>query len=181
MKHLEEKTIASRTLFEGRVVRLQVDEVLLPNGNTSTREIIKHPGAVCVMAVTEEGKLILVRQYRKAMDKVTLEIPAGKLNPGEDPAACALRELEEETGLVAEGLDPVIAFYTAPGFTDERIHFFRARGLKRGTFRPDEDEFVERVELTLEECREKIKSGEICDAKTVMAVWLREMEEAGLR
>jgi ADP-ribose pyrophosphatase len=181
MSHLEEKTISSRTIFEGRVIRLQVDEISLPDGRTSTREIVKHPGAVCVMAVTEEGKMVLVRQYRKPLEKTTLEIPAGKLDPGENPADCAARELEEETGLRARELKHVVSVYTSPGFADEYLHMYRARGLERGEMSPDQDEFVERVELTLEECRERIRSGEICDAKTVMAVWLWEMEAMGAR
>ncbi|MBH8592124.1 NUDIX hydrolase [Paenactinomyces guangxiensis] len=172
MRNLEEKTIASETIFEGRVVRLQIDRVELPDGGTSTREIVKHPGAVSVLAVTEENKLVMVRQFRKPLEKTILEIPAGKLEAGENPADCAMRELEEETGYRAEKIEHVVSFYTSPGFADEYLHIYRANGLSKGEARLDQDEFVELVELTLDECLERIAAGEICDAKTVAAVYL---------
>ncbi|SEN21208.1 ADP-ribose pyrophosphatase [Lihuaxuella thermophila] len=172
MIRLEEKTIKSETIFEGRVVRLQIDQVELPNGETSTREIVKHPGAVSVMAVTNENKLVLVRQFRKPLEKTILEIPAGKLESGEDPIDCAFRELEEETGYRAAEMQHVYSFYTSPGFADEYLHLYLAKGLTKGKNQPDQDEFVELVELTLEECLDKIAEGDICDAKTVAAVLL---------
>lgn len=171
MENLEEKTISSQTIFAGKVVHLQVDQVKLPNGSTSTREIIKHPGAVSVLAVTEENRLVLVRQFRKPLEKTILEIPAGKLEKGEDPLVCAKRELQEETGYIADHLEPVVSFYTSPGFADEYLHLFQAKGLKKGQVDLDEDEFVELVELTLEECLAEIKKGTICDAKTVTAIY----------
>lgn len=171
MSGLEEKTIRSRTIFDGKLIRVQLDEVELPDGRTSTREIVKHPGAVAVLAFTEEGKLVLVRQYRNPLEKTILEIPAGKLEPGEDPKACAFRELEEETGYRAEDMQPIVSFYTSPGFADEKIHLFEARGLTKGEMRPDTDEFVEVEELTLEEAYAKMEEGLICDAKTVAAVY----------
>jgi len=171
MSHLEEKTINSQTIFSGRVIHLQVDEVELPNGNTSTREIVKHPGAVTVIAITEENKLVLVRQFRKPLEKTILELPAGKLETGEDPIECAFRELEEETGYKAESMEHWVSFYTSPGFADEYLHVYRARGLSKGNTHLDQDEFVELVELTLPECLERMRSGEICDAKTVAAIY----------
>lgn len=176
MNNLEEKTISSETLFEGRVIRLQIDQVKLPNGATSTREIVKHPGAVSVMAVTEENKLVLVRQFRKPLEKTILEIPAGKLEPGENPRVCAFRELEEETGYRAKEMEHVISFYTSPGFADEYLHLYIAKGLSKGKAQLDQDEFVELVELTLEECQQRIATGEICDAKTVTAVYLWQVQ-----
>ncbi|MFC7441030.1 NUDIX domain-containing protein [Laceyella putida] len=172
MRNFEEKTIASETIFSGKVVHLQVDEVRLPDGRTAKREIVKHPGAVAVLAITEEKKLVLVRQYRKPLEKTILEIPAGKLEAGEEPSACAARELEEETGYRAKGLSHVVSFYTSPGFADELLHIYQADGLAKGQGNPDQDEFVELVECTLEECMEHIQNGDIMDAKTVAAVYL---------
>jgi ADP-ribose pyrophosphatase len=171
-RDLEEKTIISKTVFEGKVIRLQVDDVQLPNGNISKREIVKHPGAVAIMAVTDENKMVFVRQFRKPLEKTILEIPAGKLEAGEDPLACAVRELEEETGYKAGEVKHVVSFYTSPGFADEYLHVYEARNLAAGKVNLDQDEFVERIELSLEESMERIKSGEICDAKTVAAVYL---------
>ncbi|MGF7087927.1 ADP-ribose pyrophosphatase [Kroppenstedtia sanguinis] len=181
MRKLEEQTIHSRTLFEGRVIRVELDEVRLPNGETSTRELVRHPGAVSVLAVTEEGKIVLVRQYRKPLEREILELPAGKLEPGEEPADCARRELEEETGYRATELTHLVSFYTSPGFADELLHLYEAQGVSEGTFQPDEDEFVERVELTLEEAFERVKSGEICDAKTVTALYILQGREQRAR
>lgn len=171
MSGLEEKTIRSRTIFDGKLIRVQLDEVKLPDGRTSTREIVKHPGAVAVLAFTKDGKLVLVRQYRNPLEKIILEIPAGKLEPGEDPKACAFRELEEETGYRAKEMEPVVSFYTSPGFADEKIYLFEARGLDKGEMHPDTDEFVEVEEVTLEEAFAKIEEGQICDAKTMVAVY----------
>jgi ADP-ribose pyrophosphatase len=180
MNRLEEKTIKSQTIYEGNIIRLQLDQVVLPDGRTSRREIVKHPGAVAVVAITDEKKLVLVRQFRKPLEKTILEIPAGKLEPGEDPRACAFRELEEETGYRAEEMTPLVSFYTSPGFADEIMHLFVANGLRKGEAQPDQDEFVELVELTLPEAWQRIADGEICDAKTVAAVYhwqLKEMQQ----
>ncbi|MDN4594118.1 NUDIX domain-containing protein [Polycladomyces subterraneus] len=177
MSRLEEKTIKSQTIYEGNIIRLQVDQVTLPDGRTSQREIVKHPGAVAVVAITDEKKLVLVRQFRKPLEKTILEIPAGKLEPGEDPRVCAFRELEEETGYRAEEMTPLVSFYTSPGFADEIIHLYVATGLQRGEARPDQDEFVELVELTLPEAWQRIADGEICDAKTVAAVYHWQLKE----
>jgi ADP-ribose pyrophosphatase len=177
MSRLEEKTIKSQTIYEGNIIRVQLDQVALPDGRTSQREIVKHPGAVAVVAITDEKKLVLVRQFRKPLEKTILEIPAGKLEPGEDPRACAFRELEEETGYRAEEMTPLVSFYTSPGFADEIMHLYVATGLHRGEARPDQDEFVELVELTLPEAWQRIADGEICDAKTVAAVYHWQLKE----
>ncbi len=131
MHKFEEKTIHTEKLFEGKVVRLQIDDVELPNGKTSKREIIKHPGAVAVLALTPENKIVLVEQYRKPMERALVEIPAGKLEPGEKPEVTAVRELEEETGYECNRLDHIISFYTSPGFADELIHLYLATGLRK--------------------------------------------------
>jgi ADP-ribose pyrophosphatase len=171
---LYEKTISSQTIYDGRIIRVKVDEVLLPNGKTAKREIVNHQGAVAVMALTDDGKMIAVRQFRKPLERSIVEIPAGKLEPGEDPLTCAIRELEEETGYQADQFTHISSFYTSPGFADELLHLYLATGLKKGESRPDEDEFVEVMELTLEEAHQLHRSGEIRDAKTVMAIFAWE-------
>lgn len=180
MKKFEERTVSSETLFKGRVISLQVDEVELPNGKTGKREIIKHPGAVAVIAITDEGKMIMVEQYRKAMERSLVEIPAGKLEPGEEPLRSAERELEEETGYGCAEMKHLISFYTSPGFADELVHVFVATGLtkKENPADCDEDEFVEVIELTVEEAQRYIEEGKIADAKTAYAVQYLQLKNA---
>ncbi|PPA71319.1 NUDIX hydrolase [Jeotgalibacillus proteolyticus] len=189
MKKFEEKTVNKDVLYEGKIITLQVEEVELPNGKTSKREIIKHPGAVCVIAVNGEGKLIMVEQYRKAFERSILEIPAGKLEPGEEPIITAARELEEETGYGCDRLVHLQSFYTSPGFADELVHVFEAKGLYKieNAKGADEDEFVELHEITLEEAEECVADQRIFDAKTAYAVQylrlqriLREQAESKL-
>ncbi|MBA4600948.1 NUDIX domain-containing protein [Thermoactinomyces mirandus] len=168
---LEEKTVSTRKIFEGKVIQVQVDEVRLPNGHLSKREIVKHPGAVAVIAVTDENKMVLVRQFRKPLEKTILEIPAGKLEYKENSVECAKRELEEETGYVAAKMEKIVSFYTSPGFADEEIHLYQATGLQKRESNPDDDEFVELVELTADECFKRVETGEICDAKTIVALY----------
>lgn len=172
MSTLEEKTLKTEHIFSGRIIQVQVDEVELPNGKTSTRELVKHPGAVAVIAITEGNKLVMVEQYRKPLEKVIVEIPAGKLEKGEEPALCARRELEEETGYDCKSLELVSSFYTSPGFADEIIHVYVAKGLtkKEDAAGLDEDEFVNVLEITLEEALELIKEQRIFDAKTIFGV-----------
>ena len=169
-KLFEEKTVKTTPIFSGKIISLQVDEVLLPNGETATREIVKHPGAVAVMAI-REGKLLVVEQYRKPLEKSQVEIPAGKLEPGEDPTEAALRELEEETGYRTKELLPVCSFYTSPGFADEILHLYAAVELEQGKVNPDEDEFLEISAITPEEADRYIAEGRISDAKTILAVY----------
>ncbi|MED4017206.1 MULTISPECIES: NUDIX hydrolase [Sutcliffiella] len=179
MEHLKEKTIKSEKLFTGRVIDLYFEEVELPNGKTSTREIIKHPGAVAVVAITDEGKIVMVRQYRKAMDRILVEIPAGKLENGEKPEVTAIRELQEETGYTCDGVTPLISFYTSPGFADELVHLFVANGLKKDNQKHslDEDEFVDLVEVTLNEALQMMESKEIYDAKTAYAIQYLQLQQ----
>jgi ADP-ribose pyrophosphatase len=172
MKKFEEKTIKSEKIFDGKIVQLQVDEVQLPNGKTSQREIIKHPGAVAVIAITKENKIVLVEQYRKPLEKSLIEIPAGKLEPGENPMIAAIRELEEETGYSTKSLSFVTSFYSSPGFADELLHIYITNDIQKlENPRPaDDDEFVELVELTLDEAKQYVEEERIHDAKTAYAV-----------
>lgn len=176
MKKFEEKTIHSERLYEGKVINLKVDEVSLPNGKQSKRELIEHPGAVAIIAVTDEQKIIMVEQYRKALERSLVEIPAGKLEPGEAPETTAMRELEEETGYSAEKLEKLISFSTSPGFADEVVHLFLAVGLHKAVNGAvtDDDEFVELMEVTVADAEEMIRSERIYDAKTAYAVqWVK--------
>lgn len=180
MNNLEEKTIHSEEIFSGKVISLHLQDVELPNGKQSKREIIKHPGAVAILAVTNDDKIIMVEQYRKALERMIVEIPAGKLEKGEEPAVCARRELEEETGYECETLELLTSFYTSPGFADEIVHVYVAKGLrkKENAAELDEDEFVNLEEITLEEAEQYVKEQKIYDAKTIYAVQYLQLQEA---
>lgn len=168
---LTETTVSTELIFTGKVISLQIDTVTLPDGTSAKREIVKHPGAVAVLAV-HEGRLLLVDQYRQAMGRCELEIPAGKLEKGEDPLEAAGRELQEETGYRSGKLTHLHSFYTSPGFADEIIHLYLAEQLSAGEMAPDEDEFIEVHEATLEEALVFIAEGRIADAKTILAVYI---------
>ena len=175
MKKFEEKTTKTTPIYDGKIVKLQIDDVTLPNGHVAKREIIKHPGAVAVIAVTDAGKLVLVEQYRKSLERSIIEIPAGKLEPGEEPIVTARRELEEETGYGAQSFTFLQAFATSPGFADEIIHLFVAKELYKIENKADldEDEFVDLLEVSLEEAGQMVADERIFDAKTAFAVlWL---------
>ena len=169
---LIEKPLGSTRLFEGKVINLRRDEVLLPNGRTATREVVEHPGAVAVIPRTKEGNIIMVRQFRHPIGQILLEVPAGKLDPDEKPEACALRELAEETGFVAGRLRKLTAMFTTPGFTNEVIHVYLAEDLEKCDKQPDEDEFISVEVYTPEQLHQMIASGEICDAKSLVALCL---------
>lgn len=169
-KKFEEVTVSSKPIYEGRIISLQVDTVKLPNGETASREIVKHPGAVAVIPLIGD-KMIVVEQYRKPLEKSQVEIPAGKLDQGEEPLKAALRELEEETGYRTANIRLVSSFYTSPGFADEIIHLYIAEDLVKGDANPDEDEFLECEAITLEEAQQYMRDGRISDAKTIMAVY----------
>ena len=170
----EEKTLSRKEIYQGPIFKLVQDQVELPEGKgTAQRDLIFHNGAVCVLAVTAEDKIILVKQYRKAIEAVSYEIPAGKLEVGEnaDPMAAALRELEEEVAYTAK-LELLYDFYSAIGFCNEKIKLYLATNLEKvDNPRPqDNDEVIELFELTYDECMELVRSGDIEDAKTLIAL-----------
>ncbi|MFT8312000.1 MAG: NUDIX hydrolase [Sporolactobacillus sp.] len=160
----------SKEIFKGRIVHLFVDQVELPNGETSTREVVKHPGAVAVIAVNKEGKLLLVRQYRYPLNGIIYEIPAGKLEPDENPDDSALRELEEETGYRCKKMEKIASFYSSPGFSDELLHVYFTDSLIEGKQHLDQDEFLEVCAVNLDEAVQMVKDHRIYDAKSVYAV-----------
>ena len=177
----EEKTLSRKEIYKGPIFQLVQDQVELPAGKgTAQRDLIFHNGAVCVLAVTAENKIVLVKQYRKAIEKISYEIPAGKLEIGEntDPEAAALRELEEEVAYTGK-LSLLYDFYSAIGFCNERLRLYLASDLaKVENPRPqDEDETIELLEVSLEEAKALIQSGHICDAKTIMAIQYWELQK----
>lgn len=173
-----EQTISSKPIYKGKVISLQVDTVTLPNGGTSTREIVRHPGGVSVLALLD-GKMLVVEQYRKPLGKSQIEIPAGKLDKdGEDPLAAAKRELEEETGYRSDHLTYICSYYTSPGFADEIMHMYFTDQLEKSEMRLDEDEFLVCEAITLEEAQRYIREGRISDAKTIMAVYTWQLYQA---
>lgn len=172
MSNLTEKFLDSKVVFNGNLLTVYCDKVELPNGKKAGREFIRHPGAVAVVPVTQEGNIVLVRQYRYPVGKTMLEVPAGKLDKGEHPDDCALRELEEETGYVAHNLRKLSSIYTTPGFTDEVIHLYLADQLTLAKQRPDEDEFLDVEVYTKEQIKDMIADGTIDDAKSMLALLL---------
>ena len=172
MSKLTETKIESQQIFSGKILNVRLDRVVLPNGKEATREVVGHPGAVAVVPVTDDGRVILVRQYRYPVEEILLEIPAGKLDRGEDPDDCARRELEEETGFVAGSLEKLTSFYTAPGFTDEKIHLYIARELVQVVQKLDGDEFIDVEFYSAQTLKELVASNAIKDAKTLIGLFM---------
>lgn len=181
---LFEKTLAKDIVFSGRVFDTEVRQVQLPNGQTATREVVMHPGAVCIVAVTQEGEVLLERQWRTGYEGVTLEIPAGKLDTREEaPLDAAKRELREETGATAARWTDLGVYYGSPAILHEAIHMYLAEGLTFGETQPDEDEFILLERLPLERAVEMVLAGNIPDGKTQcgilrLAMMKRKSEEA---
>ena len=165
---LREHELAEDTLLHGQIFDVNRLVVRLPDGREATRDVVRHPGAVAIVALTDDGRICLVRQYRASLGRVTVEIPAGKLDPGEDPLACAHRELLEETGLTAERMAFLTTAATAVGFCDELIHIYMATGLQFAASDPDADEFINVDIVPLSELIDAVLDGRIEDAKTVV-------------
>jgi ADP-ribose pyrophosphatase len=162
-----EATVASQRVYEGRLINLRIDTIRLENGRLVKREIVEHPGAVAIVALDEDDSVILVRQFRKAAERELLEIPAGTLEAGEEPMACAHRELKEETGYRAERLEPIGSFYPSPGYCTECIRLYLATGLQKGQSAPEGDELIRTTKVPLSEIPAMVSRGEICDGKTI--------------
>lgn len=163
----QERTLRSERIFQGKLVGLRVDTVELPSGVQTRREIVEHGACTAVVAIDADGKVVLVRQFRKAVEEALLEIPAGNVESGEEPQDCACRELEEETGFGAEKWQKLGFFYTSPGFCTEGMHVFLATGLRPAWREPDADEIIDVVRVPFDEIVGLIASGEVRDAKSV--------------
>ena len=176
-----EKTVKQEYIFKGEVIKLRVDTVTTPGGNLATRELVEHPGGVCVVPLFDDGTVIMEWQYRRPFDTNTYEIPAGKLHYGEDPLECGKRELEEETGYCAKNYTYLGKIYPTPGFCGEIVHMYLATDLHPGKLNRDEDEFMELERVPIKSVVEKVLSGEIADAKTCVAIMkVNEMINRGL-
>lgn len=167
----EEKTVSSSEIFNGAIVKLRVDKVMMPGGNLAEREIVEHPGGVGIVAVTDNDEIIMVRQFRKPFDKAIYEIPAGKLDKDEQHRVCGIRELEEETGYKAESFEYLGYMYPSPGFCAEITHIYLATGLKEGNAHLDPDEYLDVEYIPIPKVKEMIMNNEINDAKTVFGIF----------
>lgn len=174
IEHVEVPSISERILkttraFDGRLVKVDAVDIELPNGHQTTHEVIRHPGAVAIIALDDEGRMLVVRQYRTALERVTIEVPAGKIDPGEDPANAVTRELAEETGYVAGTVRRLATIAVAVGYSDELIHLYMATDLVPGQAHPDEDEFVLAEWVEVDSLIDSVLDGRIEDSKTVIA------------
>lgn len=176
---MSEVIVATRKIYSGRIVQLDVLEVALPDGQHSKREVIHHPGAAAVVALDAEQNLLLVQQYRIAADRVLIELPAGTLYPEEPPEECAMRELQEETGYKAGTLQALGGFFAAPGYTTEYIHLFLGTDLIESVLPKDADEVIEVVRLPFADALRMIESGEIIDSKSIIGI-MRVARQLGL-
>ncbi len=169
--NLEEKQLKAEYLYKGKIINLRKDEALLPNGNTALREVVEHPGGVCVAALTDNNEVLMVKQFRYPYEEIIWEIPAGKRDhQGENPLECGIRELKEETGATAENFFSLGTLYPSPGYITEVIYMYGATGLSFGNACPDEDEFLSVEKIPLDTLVERIMSGEIKDGKTQAAI-----------
>lgn len=167
---LEETTVKETYAFNGRIINVRVDDILLPDGKPANREIVEHNGGVTVVAVTDDNEILMVRQFRYPYKKVILEIPAGKLEKGEDPRDAGIRELKEETGATAESFEFLGEIYPSPGYTEEIIHLYLAKNLSFSEQKLDEDEFLTVEKVPIEDAVKMVQKGEIPDAKTQIGI-----------
>ena len=172
MPEAKARVLQHRRVYEGRVISLDVDEVSEPGGVMGTREVVRQSGSVAALPVFDDGRIVLVRQYRYAVSEYVWELPAGRRDPHEAPEAGARRELEEEVGLKAGTLEPISTFWTTPGFCDEVMHLFRATALESVPARPEADERIEPGTFTLDEAMAMVARGEIREGKTLVALLL---------
>jgi ADP-ribose pyrophosphatase len=175
-KHLKESKIDGGVAYDGGFLKVHRDTVSLPDGKHTSREYIKHPGAVVILPVLDDGRILLERQYRYPLDRVFIELPAGKIDPGEDPLACAMRELEEETGYTATDWQFVSTIHNAIAYSDEHLDIYLARGLTGGDAKLDDGEFIEIFTASIDDMLDMVRSGRITDVKTVIgAFWLDKL------
>jgi ADP-ribose pyrophosphatase len=177
--HLRETRIDGELAYDGHFLKVSRDRIRLPDGSESKREFIRHPGAVVILPLLADGRVLLERQYRYPNDRVFIEFPAGKIDPGEEALACAKRELEEETGYTATEWNFVCTIHNAIAYSDEHLEIFLARGLTEGTAKLDEGEFIELFTATIPELLEMVRKGEITDVKTIIGTFWLEKYAAG--
>lgn len=168
---MEEKIIEEREKYVGRIIKVKEYNVVLSNGKKARREVVHHPGAVAILPISSDGSVYFVRQYRLPVKKVLLEIPAGKLDEGENPEECAIRELEEEIGYLPKRLRLIHTFYPSPGISDEILYLYEAYDLEKSNRNPDEDEFLEIITLKEDEIKKFLSAGNFEDSKTLIAVY----------
>jgi ADP-ribose pyrophosphatase len=170
----KEFTVKSEKIFEGKIVNLRVDTVELENQKYAKREIVDHKSASAIIAINDKNEIILVKQYRKAVEDFLYEIPAGLMNVSEDPMECAIRELKEETGYETANIKKIYEFYSSPGFTNEKIFLYKAEELTSGQTIFDEDENIEIINITKDEAKQMLANGSITDSKTIIGIlyWL---------
>lgn len=174
--HLKETQKDSRQVYDGHFLKVQRDTIVLPDGKEAMREYIRHPGAVGVLPLFDDGSVLMERQFRYPLDRVFIEFPAGKIDPGEDTLACAKRELQEETGYTATDWQYVCTIHNAIAYSDERLLLYVARGLKEGERKLDDGEFLDIYKAPLDELLEQVRDGRITDVKTVIGVfWLEKI------
>jgi ADP-ribose pyrophosphatase len=166
-----ERCTSSSRVYDGRILNLRVDQVMLGNGKTTTREVIEHRGAAAIVPIIQERNVVLVRQFRYAIATDLLEVPAGTMERGEQPEECAVRELEEETGYGCKEIEKIMEFFPVPGYSTEEIHVYLAKGLVKSEMHTDEDEEINLEILSLENALGKVRSGEIRDAKSICALF----------
>jgi ADP-ribose pyrophosphatase len=169
-----EKTLSEKHIYSGKIINVDSLEVLLPDGKKATRDIITHPGASVVVPISDNDEVYMVRQFRKPIEQETLEVPAGKLDPGEEPIDCAKRELTEETGLTAKKVKHLISVYSTPGFSNEILHIYAAMDLTEGEAHADEDEFISSERIPVKKLVDMVLNHEITDSKTVIGVLLAD-------
>ena len=178
MINLKETKLSSKNVFQGRLLDVRKDEVELPNGKTSTREWINHPGAVCCVPILPDGKIALIKQYRYPVQSEMIELPAGKLDPNEEPEECAIRELQEEIGYRPKKLTFLTHIHPAVGFANEKMWLYLAEDLVPSESKLDEDEFLELIPTDFDEALELIWSGEITDVKTIIGLlWVNRINK----
>ncbi len=167
-----EKTMEKKNIYSGKIISLDVETVLLPNNEKAEREIVRHPGAVAILPINNNKEIYFVKQFRKAVEMELLEVPAGKLESGESPSLCAIRELQEEIGFKAKKLTLLGKFYSSPGFSNEIIYVYKAEDLTESKLSTDDDEFINVVKFSIEDAIEMLNKGLIIDAKTAIALSL---------